>query len=62
MASLHEIVSFQESEKAWVRIERKPRSQYGVYGNRAELPRKVANGISVIIESLRTKIPGSIRS
>src|SRR5437016_1677422 len=36
---LHEIVSFQTTEHAWVRIDRKPRTQYGVAGNRAELPR-----------------------
>lgn len=56
VASLHEIVSFQDSENAWVRIERKPRSQYGISGNRAELPRKIANGISIVVESLKIKL------
>jgi hypothetical protein len=59
MASLHEIVSFQESEQAWVRIERRPRSQYSVSGNRAELPYKVPTGTSLIheaiVESLRER-------
>jgi hypothetical protein len=48
MASLHEIVSFQDSEHAWVRIDRKPRSQYSVSGNRAELSHKVPTGTSPI--------------
>jgi hypothetical protein len=48
MASLHDIVSFQDSEHAWVRIERKPRSQYSVSGNRAELLYKVPTGTSAI--------------
>lgn len=60
VASLHKIVSFKESEKAWVRIERRPRSQYGVSGNRAELPHRVATGILMIIESLRLRAPATI--
>src|SRR5262245_49624904 len=35
VASLHEIVSFEETEHAWIRVDRSPRSQYGVAGNRA---------------------------
>lgn len=49
---LHQIVTFQESEHAWVRVDRSPRSQYSVYGNRAELPFKVANGTSQIQQTL----------
>jgi len=56
LATLHSIVSFQESEHAWVRIERKPRSQYGVAGNRAELDHKVASGTSQIYEAIVTNL------
>jgi|SRR5215831_19302075 len=48
IAGLHSIVSFQETEHAWVRVERSPRSQYSVSGNRAVLPYKVANGTAQI--------------
>lgn len=53
--SLHQIVSFEDSEHAWVRIERSPRSQYGVAGNRAEFPNRVANGTSIILDALRAR-------
>jgi hypothetical protein len=56
VASLHQIVSFEDSESAWVAIERKPRSQYGVWGNRAELPNKIANGMTPIHEFLKTRV------
>jgi hypothetical protein len=52
MADLHGIVSFQESEHAWVRIDRKPRSQYNVSGNRADLPNKVPTGSSPILDAM----------
>jgi hypothetical protein len=52
VGGLHQIVSFEESEHAWVRVDRKPRSQYHVSGNRSELPNKVANGISQIHDKL----------
>jgi hypothetical protein len=52
IANLHEIVSFQESEHAWVRIDRKPRSQYSVSGNRAGLPHKVPTGTSPIHDKI----------
>ena len=55
-ASLHEIVSFQESDNAWVRVERPPNFQYEIGGNKAELNRKVARGISVIFDSYRDRI------
>lgn len=55
LASLHQIVSFQDTEHAWVRIERPPRSQYAVGGNRDELPYKIANGVSAIHDTLRTR-------
>lgn len=52
IASLHQIVSFEESDHGWVRAERKPRSQYTVGGNRAEFPNKVPSGTSPIGDSL----------
>jgi hypothetical protein len=58
VATLHQIVSFQESEHAWVRIERKPRSQYGVAGNRADLQNKVPNGTAPIHEAILEAVRG----
>jgi hypothetical protein len=52
VAILHHIVSFQESEHAWVRIERKPRSQYSVAGNREVLSQKIPNGTAPIHETI----------
>ena len=56
VARLHEIVTFDNSEKAWVAIERKRRSQYSVWGNRTELPNKIAHGTSVIQEAIRAQL------
>lgn len=50
---LHELVSFEETEQAWVRIERKPRSMYGLSGNRADLKHKLAHGAAPIHAALR---------
>ncbi|MCP3379443.1 hypothetical protein NLM31_03170 [Bradyrhizobium sp. CCGUVB4N] len=55
MADLHSIVSFQESENAWVSISRSPRTQYELAGNRGELKYKVARGIGLIPETLKTR-------
>lgn len=55
-ADLHSIVSFQESENAWVSISRPPRTQYELAGNRGELKYKVARGIGLIPETLRTRV------
>jgi len=52
VAVLYQIVSFQESERAWVRIERKPRSQYSVAGNKEEISQKVPTGTAPIHETL----------
>lgn len=52
VGSLHQIVSFEDREHAWVRIERSPRSQYAVTGNHTELGSKVAHGTAVILETL----------
>jgi hypothetical protein len=56
MISLHRIVSFQESENGWVRVERPPRTQYDVAGNRGELDNKVAKGLGPILDALRPKV------
>lgn len=55
-ADLHTIVSFEESENAWVSISRPPRNQYEVAGNRGELPNKVARGIGIIPQTLKARI------
>jgi hypothetical protein len=55
VASLHRIVTFDGAEKAWVAIDRKPRSQYGVWGNRAELPNKIASGTTSIRDAIRSR-------
>lgn len=55
-ADLHSIVSFQESENAWVSVSRPPRTQYELAGNRGELKYKVARGIGLIPETLRTRV------
>lgn len=55
LASLHKVVSFEQTEHGWVRIERKPRSQYSVSGNRAELSNKIPKGAGPIHELLRPK-------
>lgn len=52
VGSLHEIVTFAETQHAWVRIDRRPREQYGISGNRAELASKVPSGIGSIHEIL----------
>jgi hypothetical protein len=56
VASLHQIVSFQDTEHAWIRVDRPPRSQYNVSGNRAALPSKVANGTSPIHDVILSKV------
>lgn len=55
-ADLHTIVSFQESENAWVSIARPPRAQYEVAGNRGELKYKVIRGIGIIPETLKARV------
>ena len=55
-ADLHSIVSFQESENAWVSISRPPRTQYELAGNRGELKYKVSRGIGPIPETLRSRV------
>jgi hypothetical protein len=55
-ADLHTIVSFQESENAWVSISRPPRTQYEIAGNRGELGNKVSRGIGLITETLKARV------
>ena len=56
VGKLHEIVGFQETENAWVRIERPPRAQYDVGGNKGELPNKLSRGIGIINETLKLRV------
>lgn len=49
---LRQIVSFDNTEQAWVRIDRKPRSLYGLVGNRSELPYKIPRGMQPIHTAL----------
>jgi hypothetical protein len=55
-ADLHTIVSFQESENAWVSVSRPPRAQYDLAGNRGELKYKVSRGIGLIPETLKARV------
>jgi hypothetical protein len=55
-ADLHTIVSFQETENAWVSVSRPPRAQYDLAGNRGELKYKVSRGIGLIPEILRARV------
>lgn len=51
-SNLYEIVSLQDSDNAWIRIERPRRAQYSVSGNKADLPFKVPNGVLPIIDRI----------
>jgi hypothetical protein len=53
---LHSIVSFQESENAWVSIARPPRNQYELAGNKGALEYKVARGIDIIFETVKARV------
>lgn len=48
METLRNLVDFNSSEQAWIRVRRQPRSMYGISGNRGELPNKVARGVSLV--------------
>jgi hypothetical protein len=56
VATLHQVVTFDNGETAWVAIERKPRSRYTVRGNRTELPRKVPHGVAEIFEIMKLRL------
>lgn len=45
---LHGLLNFENSEQAWIRIERKPRSLFKVRGNLREHPRKIAKGAAPV--------------
>ena len=60
VGSLHQIFTFDDVDKAWIAIERKPRSQYTVWGNRTELPNKISKGTSLIQETMKSRI-GELR-
>lgn len=60
VGSLHQIFTFDDVDKAWIAIERKPRSQYTVWGNRTELPNKISRGTSLIQETMKSRI-GELR-
>lgn len=53
VATLHQLVSFEDTETAWLRIDRKPRSLYDLSGNRGELPNKVPRGASLVHAALQ---------
>jgi hypothetical protein len=56
VGTLHEVVTFDNGETAWIAIERTPRSQYSVRGNRAELPRKVPRGVAPLLETMKLRL------
>jgi hypothetical protein len=61
-AALHEIFTFDDVEKAWIAIERKPRSQYSVRGNRTELPNKISNGTGAILQAMKLRTNELLRA
>jgi hypothetical protein len=52
MMTLHQLVSFESTDQAWLRMDRSPRSLYSVAGNRGEADTKFARGVSRIVEAL----------
>lgn len=56
VGNLHGAMTFDDSEHAWLRIDRPPRSQYAVAGNRAELPNRIARGTSSIHEAIQRRL------
>lgn len=52
---LHNVVSFHESENAWIRVERPPRAQYDLGGNKGELGNKLPRGMAQVVESLQAR-------
>jgi hypothetical protein len=55
MKEFRQIATFMDTEQAGIRIERKPRSMYGLSGNRGELQNKVQRGISIVGSALRKR-------
>jgi hypothetical protein len=62
VAALHQIFTFDDVEKAWVAVERKPRSQYGVWENRSELTNKIANGTNPIVQAMNPRAAQLLRA
>jgi hypothetical protein len=54
VGTVHRLVTFEESESAWIRVNRKPRSMYEVHGNKSEMPNKLARGCDIIIDALKS--------
>jgi hypothetical protein len=55
-SELHDIVDFHQTDNAWVSVSRPPRAQYAIAGNKDELDRKVARGVGIILETMRTRV------
>lgn len=53
IGTLHQLVTFENSDAAWLRISRKPRTMYSVGGNRGDLPQKVARGCGLILSAIQ---------
>jgi hypothetical protein len=56
VADLHRIVDFQETDNAWLSVARPPRAQYALAGNKGDLERKIARGVSVVLDTMRNRI------
>jgi hypothetical protein len=52
MDSLLSILDYRSTDSAWIRVERRKRSMYGVSGNGGELPHKVGRGTQLVVEGL----------
>jgi hypothetical protein len=55
-SELQDIVDFHQTDNAWVSVSRPPRAQYAIAGNKDELDRKVARGVGIILETMRTRV------
>jgi hypothetical protein len=55
-SELHDIVDFHQTNNAWVSVSRPPRSQCAIAGNKDELGRKVARGVTLILETMRMRV------
>jgi hypothetical protein len=53
VVTLHQLVTFEETDAAWIRVSRRPRTMYTVVGNRGQLPYKLARGSSAVVKILQ---------
>jgi hypothetical protein len=53
MGILSDLVTFESTDQAWLRVERTPRSMYSVSGNRNELARKISRGVAPVSLALQ---------